>query len=51
VLTWDGLDQTKAPAEAGTYHFELRTKLLYNGEKGPRWRMVSWPKRGTLEVR
>jgi hypothetical protein len=51
VLTWDGLDQTKAPAEAGTYHFELRAKLLSNGEKGPRWRMVSWPKRGTLEVR
>jgi hypothetical protein len=51
VLTWDGLDHTKTPAEAGTYHFELRAKLLSNGEKGPRTLMVSWPKRGTLEVR
>jgi hypothetical protein len=51
VLTWDGLDHTKAPAEAGTYHFELRAKLLSNSEKGPRTLMVSWPKRGTLEVK
>jgi len=51
VLTWDGMDHTKVPAEAGTYHFELRAKLLSNGEKGPRTLMVSWPKRGTLEVR
>ncbi|HSA64183.1 MAG TPA: hypothetical protein VLE25_05795 [Nitrospira sp.] len=51
VLTWDGLDHTKSPAEGGTYHFELRAKLLSNGEKGPRTLMVSWPKRGTLEVR
>ena len=33
VLTWDGMDQTKAPAEAGIYQFELRAKLLSNGEK------------------
>lgn len=51
VLTWDGMDHTKAPAEAGTYQYELRAKLLVNGEKGPRTRTVSWPKRGTLEVR
>ena len=51
VLTWDGLDHMKAPAEAGTYQFELRAKLLSNGEKGPRTLMVSWPKRGTLEVK
>jgi hypothetical protein len=51
VLTWDGMDHTKEPAEAGTYHFELRAKLLSNGDKGPRTLMVSWPKRGTLEVR
>src|SRR5262245_54712975 len=51
VLTWDGNDHTKAPAEAGTYHFELRAKLLSNGDKGPRTLMVSWPKRGTLEVK
>lgn len=51
VLTWDGLDHTKTPAEAGTYRFELRAKLLSNSEKGPRTLMVSWPKRGTLEVK
>ena len=51
VLTWDGMDHTKSPAEAGTYHFELRAKLLSNGDKGPRTLMVSWPKRGTLEVK
>jgi hypothetical protein len=51
VLRWDGMDHTKAPAEAGIYQFELRAKLLSNGEKGPRTLMVSWPKRGTLEVR
>jgi hypothetical protein len=51
MLTWDGLDHTKTPAEPGTYHFELRAKLLSNGDKGPRTLMVSWPKRGTLEVR
>jgi hypothetical protein len=45
------MDHTKTPAEAGTYHFELRAKLLSNGDKGPRTLMVSWPKRGTLEVR
>jgi hypothetical protein len=51
VLTWDGMDHKKAPAEAGLYQYELRAKLLSNGEKGPRTQMVSWPKRGTLEVR
>jgi len=51
VLTWDGMDHTKNPAGEGTYQYELRAKLLVNGEKGPRTKMVSWPKRGTLEVR
>jgi len=51
VLTWDGMDHTKEAAEAGTYHFELRAKLLSNGDKGPRTLMVSWPKRGTLQVK
>lgn len=51
VLTWDGMDHNKTPAEAGLYHYELRAKLLSNGEKGPRTQMVSWPKRGTLEIR
>jgi len=51
VLTWDGMNHKKAPAEAGLYQYELRAKLLSNGEKGPRTQMVSWPKRGTLEIR
>jgi hypothetical protein len=51
VLTWDGFDHKKQPAGAGTYEFEVRAKLLMNGEKGPRTMMVSWPKRGTLEVK
>lgn len=51
VLTWDGLDQKKVTAGAGLYHFEVRPKLLANGEKGPRTQMVGWPKRGTIEVK
>ena len=51
VLTWDGLDQKKVTAGAGLYHFEVRPKLLANGEKGPRTQMVGWPKHGTIEVK
>jgi hypothetical protein len=51
LLTWDGLDQKKIPSGAGLYQFEVRAKLLANGEKGPRTQMVAWPKRGTVEVK
>lgn len=51
VLTWDGLDQKKVTAGPGLYHFEVRPKLLANGEKGPRTQIVGWPKRGTIEVK
>ncbi len=51
VLTWDGMDHKKTRAGPGQYVYELRAKLLANGEKGPRTLMVSWPKRGTLDVR
>jgi len=51
VLTWDGLDQKNIAAPAGLYHFEVRAKLLANGEKGPRTQMVGWLKRGTIEVK
>jgi len=51
VLTWDGLDQKKIPSGAGLYQYEVRAKLLANGEKGPRTQMVAWPKRGTVEVK
>lgn len=51
LLTWDGLDQKRVPSVAGVYQFDVRAKLLENGEKGPRTLMVSWPKRGTIEVK
>ena len=50
-LAWDGQDHRKQLAEVGTYSYEVRTKLLANGEKGLRTVMVAWPKRGMLEVR
>lgn len=50
-LLWDGQDQRKQLAVAGIYSYEVRTKLLLNGEKGLRTVMVGWPKRGTLEAK
>lgn len=50
-LSWDGQDHRKQLAGPGTYAYEVRIKLLADGEKGPRTLMVAWPKRGTLEVR
>ncbi len=50
-LEWDGQDHRKQLAGVGTYSYEVRTKLLANGEKGLRTLMVAWPKRGTLEVK
>ena len=50
-LNWDGTDQTKQLVEHGRYHYEVRAKLLVVGENGPRTQMLSWPKRGTLEVK
>lgn len=49
-LLWDGQDHRKQVAGAGTYAYEVRTKLLADGEKGLRTMMVAWPKRGMLEV-
>lgn len=51
TLAWDGKDHRKSTAEPGLYHYEMRAKLLANGEKGPRTLIVSWPKRGTLDVK
>lgn len=51
ALLWDGQDQRKQLASTGTYSYEVRTKLLTNGEKGPRTTMVAWPKRGTVKVK
>lgn len=50
-LSWDGQDHRKQLAGSGTYSYEVRTKLLTQGEKGLRTMMVAWPKRGTLEVK
>ncbi|MDX2252835.1 MAG: hypothetical protein NW202_11140 [Nitrospira sp.] len=51
ALLWDGQDHRKQLASAGTYSYEVRTKLLTNGDKGPRTTMVAWPKRGTVKVK
>lgn len=50
-LAWDGQDHRKQLAGVGIYSYEVRTKLLANGEKGLRTVMVAWPKRGLLEVK
>lgn len=51
TLTWDGTDQNQQTVEQGTYSYEVRAKLLAVGGKGPRTQMVSWPTRGTLDVK
>jgi len=51
LLAWDGKDQRKLLAGSGTYSYEVRTKLLINGDKGLRTMIVSWPKRGTIELK
>lgn len=51
TLTWDGTDQTMRRVEKGLYSYEIRAKLLSVGENGPRTQMVSWPKRGTIDVK
>ncbi|MFO0731831.1 MAG: hypothetical protein U0231_08290 [Nitrospiraceae bacterium] len=50
-LVWDGLDHNKLPAPPGPYEYEVRAKLLSNGDKGQRTQMLSWPKRGTVAVK
>jgi hypothetical protein len=50
-LAWDGQNHRKQLAGVGTYSYEVRTKLLANGDKGLRTVMVAWPKRGVLEVK
>lgn len=50
-LAWDGLDHNKQQVPAGSYEYEVRVKLLSNGEKGQRTQMLSWPKRGKFVVK
>lgn len=49
-LSWDGTDQAKQQVTSGKYNYEVRAKLLVVGENGPRTHIVSWPKRGILEI-
>ncbi len=51
TLTWDGNDQTGQRVQQGRFNYEIRAKLLVVGENGPRTQMVSWPRRGTIEVK
>jgi hypothetical protein len=50
-LSWDGLDHNKQVAPRGSYDYQVRAKLLSNGEKGQRTQMLSWPKRGTFIIK
>ncbi len=50
-LVWDGLDHNKQQVPVGSYEYEVRVKLLSNGEKGQRTQMLSWPKHGKIVVK
>jgi hypothetical protein len=50
-LAWDGLDHNKLQVPVGSYEYEVRVKLLSNGEKGQRTQMLAWPKRGKFVVK
>ena len=51
TLSWDGSDQHEQAVGQGEYAYEIKAKLLAVGENGPRTLMLSWPKRGTIEVK
>ncbi len=51
TLSWDGTDQDQQLVSGGEYRYEVRAKLLAMGDNGPRTHMVSWPKRGTVELK
>ena len=50
TLTWDGTDQNRELVAAGRYSYEIRAKLLAMKENGPRTEMLSWKKKGRLQV-
>ena len=50
-LAWDGLDHNRQQVPIGSYEYEVRVKLLSNGEKGQRTQMLAWPKRGKFVVK
>ncbi len=51
TLTWDGADQHEQAVGQGRYTYEIKAKLLAVGEKGPRTLMLSWPRRGVIEIK
>jgi hypothetical protein len=51
TLSWDGADQHEQAVGQGEYTYEIKAKLLAVGERGPRTLMLSWPRRGTIEVK
>ncbi len=50
TLWWDGTDQSRRLVAAGTYKYEVRAKLMSNGDQGQRTKMVSLRARGSLKV-
>ncbi len=51
TLRWDGTDQNKELVSQGRYDYVIRAKLLrLDGEK-LRTHMVSWKKKGTVQVK
>ena len=49
-LVWDGKDQSQTFVAPGTYHYEIRAKLMAEKTVGILTRMVSRRSRGTVEV-
>lgn len=51
VLSWDGTDQYKKLVTGGTYDYVARVKLLEVTDTGVRTKMVSWKKKGNLQIK
>ena len=51
TLSWDGTDQYKQLVDGGRYKYVLRAKLLESRGDGLRTWMVSWKKKGVLQVK
>lgn len=51
VLSWDGTDQYKKLVTGGTYDYVARVKLLEITDTGVRTKMVSWKKKGNLQIK
>lgn len=51
VLSWDGTDQYRKLVTEGTYDYVARVKLLEVTDTGVRTKMVSWKKKGILQIK